>query len=242
MYTLLLTVPGVVHCAVCSELGNAVLTAAPKRTVLMHIPNNEAIVLGRIRIGWVEVLIGDSCPVHAAVAGTVDDACVNFAEAGLDVVVESRADVDASRPHLNVTDDIVRVARCADVEANEVVEFETLSRMRVSGVRRGQIRLAMYLEPSVRPRAIFYLDPREVHCANVGGSTVREDIVGRELAHIRVRRGTRCCGLLHKKESSPRGTGMNQFAAGVHFCSDGTEWGCGLSSKLDDTVPVSPMN
>ena len=98
----------------------------------MHIPDNDALVLRRIRIGWVEFLIGDGCPTHATLAGTIDDACVNLAEAGLDVVVESRADVDTSRPHLNVTDDVVRVARSADVEANEVVEFEILRRERVS--------------------------------------------------------------------------------------------------------------
>jgi hypothetical protein len=78
-------------------------------------------------VGRVEVLIGDSCPAHTAFAGTVDDACVDLAEAGLDVVVESRADVDTGRPHLNVTDDVVRVVRWANVEANEVVELETLA-------------------------------------------------------------------------------------------------------------------
>jgi hypothetical protein len=135
--------PRIVHRAVRSEVGNTILTAAPKWTVLVHITNNDALVLGRIRIGRVEVLIGNGCPAHAALAGTVDDACVNLAEAGLDVVVESRADVDTSRPHLDVTDDAVRVARCADMEANEVVELEALARVRVSWVRRGQIRVAL---------------------------------------------------------------------------------------------------
>ena len=61
--------------------------------------------------------------------GTVDGACVNLAKANLKVVVEPRADVDASHPHLNVTNDVVRVDRCADVG---VVEFEILARVRVS--------------------------------------------------------------------------------------------------------------
>jgi len=124
--------PRIVYRAIRPELGNAILTAAPKRTVFVHISDNDAFILGRIRICRVEVLIGDGCPAHAALAGTVDDACVNLAEAALDVVVESCADVDASRPHLNVTDDVVRVARCTDVEANQVVEFESLARVRVS--------------------------------------------------------------------------------------------------------------
>src|SRR5260370_34697133 len=101
--------PRIVHRAVRSELGNPVFTAAPKRPVLVHIPYNDTIILGWIRISRVEVLIGDSCPAHATFAGAVDDACVNLAEASLDVVVESRADVDTGRPHLNVTDDLVRV-------------------------------------------------------------------------------------------------------------------------------------
>ena len=234
--------PRIVHCTVRSELGNAIPTTAPKRTVLVHIPNNDAIVLGRIGIGRVEVLIGDGCPAHAALAGTVDDACVNLAEAGLDVVVESRADVDTSRPHLNVTDDVVRVARCADVEANKVVEFEALEIGCVSWVRRGQIGVVLYLEPSVRPRAVFYLDPREVHCTNVGGSTFGEDIVSLKLAHIRVRRSTGCCRLPHKKESSSQGTSMNQFTPSEHFRTDGAEWRRGLSSKLDMAMRVGPMN
>jgi len=175
----------------------------------MHIPDYDALILRWIRIGRVELRIRDGCPAHATVAGTVDDACVNLAKAGLDVVVESRADVDTSRPHLNVTDDVVRVARCADMEANEVVEFETLARVRVSRARKDQISMVLYLESPVRPGTIFYLNPREVHGANVGGSTFREDIVGLELAHIRVRRSTRGRRLPHKKESSPRGTRMN---------------------------------
>ena len=128
--------PRVIHRAVLSEQGNAILTGAPKRTVLVHIPHNDAIILGRIRIGWIEVLIGDSRPAHTAFAGTVDDACVDLAEAGFDVVVEPRADVDTSRPHLNVADDIVRVVRRANVESNEVVELETLAGARVSWARR----------------------------------------------------------------------------------------------------------
>ena len=144
-YTFSLTMPRVVHRAVRSELRNAILTATPKRTMLMHIPDNDALILRRIRIGRVEVLIGDGCPTHATLAGTIDDACVNLAEAGLDVVVESRADVDTSRPHLDVTNDAVRIARCADVEANEVVEFEILARVRVSWVRKDQMSVGCTL-------------------------------------------------------------------------------------------------
>lgn len=124
--------PRIIYRAVLSEQGNAILTAAPKRAVLMHIPYDDAIVLGRIRIGRVEVLIGDSCPAHTAFAGTVDDACVDLAETGFDVVVEPRTDVDTSRPHLNMTDDVVRVVRRANVEPNEVVELETLAGARIS--------------------------------------------------------------------------------------------------------------
>jgi len=52
---------------------------------------------------------------------------VNLAEARLDVVVESRADVNTGRPHLNMIGDVVRVVRCANVEADEVVELEALA-------------------------------------------------------------------------------------------------------------------
>jgi hypothetical protein len=138
-HTLPPTVPGVIHCAVLSELGNPILAIAPQRTMLVHIPYNDALILGRVWIGRIEVLVGDSCPAHPAFAGTVDDACVNLAEGGLDVIMESRADIDAGRPHLNVTDDVVRVARCADVEAHEVVELDTLG-ARISRVRTDQIK------------------------------------------------------------------------------------------------------
>ena len=126
-HTLPPTVPGIIYRAVLSELGNPILTAAPQRTMLVHIPYNDALILGRVWIGRIEVLVGDSCPAHPAFAGTVDDACINLAEGGLDVVMESRADVDPGRPHLNVADHVVRVACCTDVEANEVVELDTLA-------------------------------------------------------------------------------------------------------------------
>jgi hypothetical protein len=104
------------------------------------------------------------------------------------------------------------------------------------------MRVALYLEPPVRPRTIFYLDPREVHGANIGGSTLREDIVSLELAHIRVRRSTRGRRLPHEKEGSSRGTRMNQFTPSVHFRTDGAEWRCCLSSKWTHAVSVSPMD
>jgi len=48
------------------------------------------------------------------------------------------------------------------------------------------IKVALYLEPLVRPRLGLYLDPREVHGSNIGGSTLQEDIVGLELEYGRV--------------------------------------------------------
>ena len=63
--------PWVIHRAVPPELGDAILTATPKRTVLVHVPYHDAIILGRIRVGRIEVLIGDRCPAHTAFAGTV---------------------------------------------------------------------------------------------------------------------------------------------------------------------------
>ena len=106
-YTRSLTMPRIIHRAVVSELWNAVFTTAPKWAVLVHIPHNDAIIMGRIRVCRVEVLIGDSCPAHTTFTGTIDDARMNLAKAGLDVVMESRTDVDASRPHLYVTDDSI---------------------------------------------------------------------------------------------------------------------------------------
>jgi len=119
--------PWVIHRTVLPELRNAILTGTPKRTVLVHVPYNDAIILGRIRIGRIEVFVRDRCPAHTAFTGTVDDARVNLAETGLDVVVESRADVNTGRPHLNMTYHVVRVVRCANVEADEVVELEALA-------------------------------------------------------------------------------------------------------------------
>ena len=99
--------PWIIHRAVCSELRNAVFTTAPKWAVFVHIPHNDAIILGRIRVRRAEVLIGDGCPAHTTFTGTIDDARMNLAKAGLDVVMESRTDVDASRPHLYVADDCI---------------------------------------------------------------------------------------------------------------------------------------
>ena len=106
-YTRSLTVPRIIHRAVFSELWNAVFTTAPKWTVLVHIPHDNAIIMGRIRVRRVEVLIGDSCPAHTTFTCTIDDTRVNLAKAGLDVVMESRTDVDASRPHLYVANDCI---------------------------------------------------------------------------------------------------------------------------------------
>ena len=99
--------PRVIYRAILFELGNAILTAAPKRTVL---PYNDAAVLGRIRSSRIEILIGDSRPAHTTFPGTVDDACVHLAE----------------------DDDVVRVVPWANLEANEVVELEALAGARVS--------------------------------------------------------------------------------------------------------------
>ena len=118
----------------------------------------------------VEVLNGDGCLTHPTLTGTVDDACVNLAEAGLDVVVESRADADISRPHWKVTGDVVLVARIADVEANEVVEFEILARARVSWARKDQISVVVYLESPVRPGTIFYLNPGKAMARTSAGA------------------------------------------------------------------------
>ena len=93
----------------------------------MRVLYNDAITLGRVRIGWIEVLIRDHCPAHTAFASTIDDVLVILAEARLDVVVESRPDVNTGRPHLNMIGDVVRVVRCANVEADEVVELEALA-------------------------------------------------------------------------------------------------------------------
>ena len=189
---MLLTMPRIIHRAVLSEQGNAILTAAPKRAVLVHIPDNDAVVLRRIRIGRIEVLVGDSRPAHTAFAGAVDNTRVDLAEAGFDVVVEPRTDIDTSRPHLNVADDVVRVVRRANMEPNEIVELETLAGAYVSWVMGAHTRrVILYLEPPVCPRPIFHFNPREVHGANVGRSTLREYIVSLELAHIRVRWSTR---------------------------------------------------
>jgi len=119
--------PRIIHGAVLPELRNTILTGMPKRTVLVHVPYNDAIILARIRVGRIEVFVRDCCPAHTAFPGTVDDTPVNLAEAGLDVVVESRADVNTGRPHLNMTDDIVRVVRCANVGADEAVGLEALT-------------------------------------------------------------------------------------------------------------------
>jgi len=119
--------PRVIHRAVLPELRNTILTATPKRFMLVRVPDKDAIILDRIRVGRIEVFVRDCCPVHTAFAGAVGDTRVNLAEAGLDVVVESRADVNTGRPHLNMTDHVVRVVRCANVEADEVVELEDLA-------------------------------------------------------------------------------------------------------------------
>ena len=119
--------PRIIHRAVLPELRNAILTARPKRSMLVHVPDKDTIILARIRVGRIEVFVKDCCPAHTAFAGTVDDTRVNLAEAGLDVVVESRADVNTGRPHLNMADHVVRVVRCANVGADEVVELEALA-------------------------------------------------------------------------------------------------------------------
>ena len=109
--------------------------------------------------GRADVLIGDGSYTHTNLAGT--GACVNLAEAGLDMVVESRAEVDASRPYLNMTDEVVRVAHCVGLEANKVAEFATLARVRVRRVRKDSMSVVLYLEPPVCPGMIFHLHPWE---------------------------------------------------------------------------------
>ena len=119
--------PWIIHHAVLPELRNTILTATPTRTVLVHVSYNDAIILDRIRVGRIEVFVRDCCPAHTAFSSTVDDTRVNLAEARLDMVMDSRADVNTGRPHLNTTDHVVRVVRCAKVEADEVVELEALA-------------------------------------------------------------------------------------------------------------------
>ena len=74
--------PRVVQCAIFSELENAILTAAPKRTLLPY--NNVLYRAGSGAAGSTGTVVQSP---HTAYAGTVDDACVHLAEPGLDVVV-----------------------------------------------------------------------------------------------------------------------------------------------------------
>jgi len=99
------------------------------------------------------------------------------------------------------------------------------------------INVVLYLEPPIRPRPVLYLDPREVHGSNIGGSTLREDIVGLELEYGGV---PGVVDFLMRKKAAPEGTRM--FTPSVHFRTDGAEWRRCLSSKLDITASGSPLD
>lgn len=45
----------------------------------------------------------------------------------------------------------------------------------------------MYLEPTISPRGVFDLDPRESHCSDLLRIGFRNDIASNDLLHIFVR-------------------------------------------------------
>ena len=94
--------------------------------MFLHIPDNKTVVLGGIRVIWIELIVGNGRPRHASLTGTIDDARMDLAEDFTCMVVEACRHPDASCPELNMADLLQRVGLQLDLESDQIIEFKAL--------------------------------------------------------------------------------------------------------------------
>jgi hypothetical protein len=95
--------------------------------MLLHVTHHNRIIQLWIGISRIKLIVWHLSPAHAAFASAVNDACVDLAEYLASVVVESSAHTNTRSPQLDMAKSLIAVVSSADMESDEVVEFDTLS-------------------------------------------------------------------------------------------------------------------